>query len=325
MRITNENYNAHHQWSFTDLPSTFQLCLVHAGTHPRCPFFGTAAQLWVRPPGHQAWKHSPPPRSARLDAHRLWLHRPDWYAAGVCTPSFLCTSSVCAAAPCAHHSLSILCSIGFCDTPKPIQHCTIRASPRRFSTHATCFKAGGTRVWRPAIAIEQPGAKACLRPLSLHCLPCRQMSRCSEQARYGPLTAESTASLMFSLKYAAPEVVRALEAGSRTIRVDAAVDIWAIGVIAFELLTGERAFPGAMGSEAAAQEAIAGRVPLPWEGRSGVVEMRLRKLRGMRRTVLQCLDRDPAQRPSSEALLQSWDHTFDNMFTRGTEWTPEPA
>lgn len=51
-----------------------------------------------------------------------------------------------------------------------------------------------------------------------------------------------TARLTLSLKYAAPETITALEAGCHTIHVDAAVDIWAIGVIAFELLTGERAF-----------------------------------------------------------------------------------
>lgn len=54
--------------------------------------------------------------------------------------------------------------------------------------------------------------------------------------------AGSTARLTLSLKYAAPEIIAALEAGCHTIHVDAAVDIWAIGVIAFELLTGERAF-----------------------------------------------------------------------------------
>eukprot|EP00892_Ulva_mutabilis_P005772 jgi/Ulvmu1/3567/UM167_0001.1 len=135
----------------------------------------------------------------------------------------------------------------------------------------------------------------------------------------------STASLSFSLKYAAPEVVHALEAGSKTIHVDAAVDMWAVGVIAFELLTGERAFPthnmSAAESEQAAQDAIAGRAPLLWEGPSDATRERLEKLRGMRRTVLRCLDRDPVKRPTAAALVQSWDHTFDNMQTRGTDWS----
>eukprot|EP00892_Ulva_mutabilis_P002841 jgi/Ulvmu1/12558/UM090_0045.1 len=130
------------------------------------------------------------------------------------------------------------------------------------------------------------------------------------------------ASLSFSLKYAAPEVVHALEAGSKTILAETAVDIWAIGVIAYELLTEEPAFApfnmSAAQSNSSAQEAIAGRAPLPWEEGSAEARQRLGKLRGMRRSVLRCLNRDPAQRPSAAALLQSWDHKFDSMHTRGT-------
>ena len=138
-------------------------------------------------------------------------------------------------------------------------------------------------------------------------------------------SAGSTASLSYSLKYAAPEVVHTLEAGSRTIHVDAAVDIWAVGVIAFELLTGERAFPthdmSAAESESAAQEAIAGRALLPWEGSSEATQQRLETLRGLKRTVTRCLDRNPANRPTAAGLVSSWDHTFDNMQTRGTDWS----
>lgn len=137
------------------------------------------------------------------------------------------------------------------------------------------------------------------------------------------LTAGTTADLMYSLRYAAPVVVHAVEARNRTIVADAAVDIWAVGVIAFELLTGERAFPSGA-SESSMQAELCGRSQLPWEGDSGAVTLRLGKLRGMRRTVLKCLDRDPAQRPSSEALLRSWDHAFDNMHTRGATQTAPP-
>ena len=124
------------------------------------------------------------------------------------------------------------------------------------------------------------------------------------------------------MKYAAPEVVHTLEAGSRTIYVAAEVDIWSIGVIAFELLTGELAFPigdmqmSAPEPENLPQEAIAGRAPLPWEGSSEVTQRRLEKLRGLKRTVMRCLDRDPAKRPTAAALVSSWDHTFDHMRTR---------
>ena len=147
--------------------------------------------------------------------------------------------------------------------------------------------------------------------LHVHNNPCCQLLK----------TAGSTASLSYSLKYAAPEVVHALEEGSRTILVDSAVDIWAVGVIAFELLTGERAFPihdMSAASESAVHEAIAGRALLPWEGDSESAQQRLAKLRGLRRTVMRCLDRDPSGRPTAAALVSSWDHTFDNMQTRGT-------
>ena len=113
--------------------------------------------------------------------------------------------------------------------------------------------------------------------------------------------------------------------GGNQNHVDSAVDIWAVGVIAFELLTGERAFPthrtSPQESNSATQEAIAGRVPLPWEGPNKATQQRLEKLRGLRRTVMRCLERDPARRPTAAALTSSWDHTFDNMQTMGTDWS----
>ena len=125
------------------------------------------------------------------------------------------------------------------------------------------------------------------------------------------------ASLKYSLKYAAPEVVQAVEAGSTTIFVDAAVDIWAVGVIAFELLTGKRAFPNCGMSLAEsnqdARDAISGREPLPWERSDDATMGQLEKLRVLRQTVLQCLEREPAMRPTAASLVSSWDHTFDHM------------
>ena len=138
--------------------------------------------------------------------------------------------------------------------------------------------------------------------------------------------AGTVARLSYSLRYTPPEVVLALEAGWKTVTVDSAVDIWAIGVIAFELLTGERAFPHSGLDPATAEretlDAISGRTPLPWERADAAP--RLDKLRGLKRTVLRCLERDPTRRPSAEALLLSWDHTFDNMQSQGTALT-QPA
>ena len=50
------------------------------------------------------------------------------------------------------------------------------------------------------------------------------------------------APLNFTLTYAAPEVVHALVAGERVIHASPALDAWALGVMAFELLTGAPAF-----------------------------------------------------------------------------------
>ena len=52
----------------------------------------------------------------------------------------------------------------------------------------------------------------------------------------------STARLSFTLAYAAPEVLRARLDGRGTIEVHEALDVWALGVMAFELFTGEPAF-----------------------------------------------------------------------------------
>ena len=51
-----------------------------------------------------------------------------------------------------------------------------------------------------------------------------------------------TAPLAFTLVYAPPEVARAVDAGAKTVVVTPAMDAWALGVVAFELLTGQSAF-----------------------------------------------------------------------------------
>jgi serine/threonine protein kinase len=126
-------------------------------------------------------------------------------------------------------------------------------------------------------------------------------------------TAGARASLAYSLAYAPPEVIEELENRTTTVVVSMAVDIWALGVIAFELLTGLPPFAAGL-PRAAVKDQIAGREKLRWE-RVGAPECddALARLRGLRRSVLRCLHRNPAQRPTCEALLASWNHMFDKM------------
>jgi serine/threonine protein kinase len=144
------------------------------------------------------------------------------------------------------------------------------------------------------------------------------------------LCAGVAASLEFTLAYAAPEIVAAYEAGKRTEVVDSAADVWALGVIAFELLTDTRTFP-ADTQASAIIDALLGRAALPWEGPQS--DELLPKLRMFRRTVLDCLNRDAAQRPKIKAVVLAWRGLFSAAVTEsatrttgvgGTPWQDLP-
>jgi serine/threonine protein kinase len=55
--------------------------------------------------------------------------------------------------------------------------------------------------------------------------------------------------LTLTVAYAAPEVVAEYRKGSQTILVNEAVDAWSLGVVSFELLTGEPAAKMWVGKE----------------------------------------------------------------------------
>jgi Protein kinase domain len=116
--------------------------------------------------------------------------------------------------------------------------------------------------------------------------------------------AGEAAPLSFTPSYAAPEVIAAYEAGARTLIASPAADVWSLGLVAFEMLTGEPAFPALSMQEIV--ERLAGRAALPWEGPRRT-EL-LRKLRSFKANVMDCLHRDPARRPPMISVVRGWEH-----------------
>jgi serine/threonine protein kinase len=131
--------------------------------------------------------------------------------------------------------------------------------------------------------------------------------------------------LAYSLHYAAPEVIRASELSQGAILASAALDIWSLGVVAFELLTGQRIVVPAE-SEQSIRDRLMGRAPLPWEDELRSASL-LSKLKGLKRSVLKCLSREPRERPTSPELLGAWNGMFEAMTgkTTATYVPKEPA
>ena len=79
----------------------------------------------------------------------------------------------------------------------------------------------------------------------------------------------------------------------------------ALGIIAFELLTGTRVFPPFNNCREEIAETLLGDHLLPWEQESAERDL-LPRLRALKRSVLACLERDPNQRPTSAEVLGKW-------------------
>jgi serine/threonine protein kinase len=111
------------------------------------------------------------------------------------------------------------------------------------------------------------------------------------------------------LEYAPPEDVAAQEDGQLSSAADCMTDVWALGVIAYELFTHRRAFPQ-NSSGAGAKSCLVGREPLPWEfdgsRRDTEIEKTLELLGPWRPSVLQCLERESVRRPQSAWLAATW-------------------
>ena len=121
--------------------------------------------------------------------------------------------------------------------------------------------------------------------------------------------------LAYTLNYAPPEVVRAKERGDTHLVVAEAADVWALGLIAFELLVGVQAFE--MMTTTDIVEGLCGRRPLLWEEAGPDAAARLAKLGVLKRTVLACLQRDPSRRPTAGDLRWSWERMFQQQTATG--------
>lgn len=129
------------------------------------------------------------------------------------------------------------------------------------------------------------------------------------------LHAGDSKALTFTLNYAPPEVILAKERGQSHIVVAEAADTWAVGVIAFELLAGVRAFE--MLTESDIMECLRGRQPMLWEEVGPDAKARLSKLGVLKTSVLACLQRDPSRRPTARDLRRTWERVFDQPTVSG--------
>jgi serine/threonine protein kinase len=59
-----------------------------------------------------------------------------------------------------------------------------------------------------------------------------------------------SAAICYTLRYAAPEVIKAKRGGEREMVLEESLDAWSLGVMAFEMCMGAPAFPRIMGTEA---------------------------------------------------------------------------
>ena len=123
--------------------------------------------------------------------------------------------------------------------------------------------------------------------------------------------AGDTVPLMYSPLYATPEVAQAVERGDRTIVADAAADMWALGVMAFELLTHQPVFHPWSTTRGTIWAQLCGREALPWEDGAPEQATKVKQLQVLKRAVLECLQREPEDRPAADQVLRHWRSLFE--------------
>lgn len=129
---------------------------------------------------------------------------------------------------------------------------------------------------------------------------CRTIIDFGGAARIG-----TVAPITCTLAYAAPETVQAIERGERTMAATLAVDVWALGVMGYELLTQTRVFQSA--SRLQITQTMAGERLLPWEDTGGADFSRNEgRLGWMRATIHAMLTRDPVARVAMREVARQW-------------------
>lgn len=116
-----------------------------------------------------------------------------------------------------------------------------------------------------------------------------------------------------SVPYTSPETITNASTATPGVPAStvasAAADIWALGVVAFEMFTNERVFHGT--PPETIRTALSGDTPLPWEEEDlGEAEesmwLEAEKLPSLKSFVLSCLHRDPAKRKNAGWLEEAW-------------------
>jgi serine/threonine protein kinase len=126
------------------------------------------------------------------------------------------------------------------------------------------------------------------------------------------------AGFQFTPYYAAPEVIAAYHA-QQQIRAQPSVDIWALGVVMFEVLTGTQIMQYCRTMDELADFA-SGKKAYPWES----APQAFFENSNTHAMVRECLRRNPALRPSASALKAD----VESMGTRGrvaAALSPQPS
>lgn len=116
-----------------------------------------------------------------------------------------------------------------------------------------------------------------------------------------------------TLPYSPPEAVLAHANGSELL-VEPSLDIWAMGVVVYECLTGERAFPR-YGGNTGVLACAKGRAKYAWERPEEELPTAWVKAR-VRPVFERCLARSAADRPSAFEVLRGLQR-LDSVTTQG--------